>query len=239
MALWNPIKNICLDLLYPRQCVGCKIQDSWFCDHCASLIKKIEQKKCYICKKPHPEGTTCSEHFTERTLNKLLVGAHYSANPVLGDAIHEFKYNRHPEDIATKLGHLLSSTLTHHLLSSYSSCSFILIPVPLHTSRLKERGFNQAKLLADEVSKLHKIPLPDSNLLTRQKHTTSQVQSGTRQARLENLKDAFTTTKKADPNAIYILIDDVTTTGSTLEECCQVLRKAGAKEVWGLVLARN
>lgn len=231
------VKNLFLDLLYPRQCVGCKAPDSWFCDHCALLIKKLDQQRCYVCKNQHPKGKTCDDHLNNRTLNKLLIAAHYSANPVLGDAIHELKYNRHPEDIMSQLGPLLCSTLNLNLHSH--SSSFILIPVPLHPKRLKDRGFNQAELLTNEVLKHCPLLTANCKLIARSKHTESQVKSGSRAARLENLKDAFSVTEKPDPNSIYILIDDVATTGSTLEECAQTLRQAGAREVWGLVLARN
>jgi predicted amidophosphoribosyltransferase len=79
----------------------------------------------------------------------------------------------------------------------------------------------------------------DHSLLTRSKHTSSQVSSSTRKARLENLKEAFLLNGTIDPTKIYILVDDVVTTGSTLEECCKILKEGGAREVWGLVLARN
>lgn len=114
----------------------------------------------------------------------------------------------------------------------------LFIPIPLHADRLKKRGFNQAELLSKSFEQYeeHRI---HRTLVQRVRSTASQVENKTREKRLENLKGAFVITEPIDPNITYLLIDDVTTTGSTLEECCEVLRQAGAKEVWGLVVARN
>src|SRR5690606_17389791 len=141
-------------------------------------------------------------------------------------------YGSKPEDTAEKLGRILSQMLALHL-SLFHSAACVFIPVPLHEKRLKSRGYNQAEVLVQHMVKTFDHPLSiDHQLLSRIKHTSSQVSSSTRKARLENLKDAFAFNGIVDPNAVYILIDDVVTTGSTLEECCKILRQHGAKQVW-------
>ncbi|MDP2691713.1 MAG: hypothetical protein U1C97_03575 [Candidatus Gracilibacteria bacterium] len=245
------IKNFFLDLFLPRQCIGCKTNDTWLCKSCFKLIKPNSKQVCYICRKNSYFGQTCASHLNSlRKLNRLLVAAHYSANPVLKDAIHALKYQRHPEDIADKLGQLLLQTLQSNLTEPANSIE--IIPIPLHKKRLKERGFNQAELIAQSLSSpptpnSHRTdvlpkrlyPTLNTQLLTRSRYTTSQVQNKSRENRLENLKEAFSLSQKPNPRIIYLLIDDVATTGSTLEECCQILKENEAQEVWGLVVARN
>jgi len=236
------LKNFLLDLLFPRQCVSCKKIDTWLCNQCFRHFKPTIHQVCYICRSPSEKGKTCKYHLSAdslRRLDRMIVSAHYSANPILKKAIHALKYKQKPEDISEKLGELLSQTLAFHLsIFHYPRC--VLIPVPLHPKRLKSRGYNQAELLTQQiVTAFHQLLTINHKLLTRPKETASQVSSSTRAARLENLKGAFELNGTVDPDALYILIDDVVTTGATLEECCSILKQNGAKQVWGLVLARN
>ena len=114
----------------------------------------------------------------------------------------------------------------------------LLAPIPLSKSRERWRGFNQATLLANELSRFLKIPLLNNNLI-KIKKTQPQVELK-REQREENIKGAF---KLKNPQKVrgkrIFLVDDVFTTGSTMEECARVLKKAGGKEVWGIVVARE
>jgi ComF family protein len=123
------------------------------------------------------------------------------------------------------------------------------VPVPLHKRKLRERGFNQAELLAKEVAEYFSLSL-ETKALIRKKYTPPQVRTKNHKARRESLKNAFEissifTKKCISENTnflkekIIILIDDVTTTGATLFEAAKVLKRAGAKEVWGLVVAKG
>ncbi|MGE3279052.1 MAG: ComF family protein [Candidatus Altimarinota bacterium] len=235
-------KHFLLDLLFPRQCISCKKLDTWLCDACFRHFKPTIYQVCYLCRRPSEKAKTCKNHQIpdpKRQLDRMIVAAHYSSNPILKKAIHTLKYGRKPDDIAEKLGELLAQTLAFHLsIFHYPRC--VLIPIPLHPKRLKSRGYNQAQLLAKHIERpFSKLLTTNSELIIRPKETTSQVSSATRAARLENLKGAFELNGKVDSDALYILIDDVVTTGATLEECCSILKLNGAKEVWGLVLARN
>lgn len=158
---------------------------------------------------------------------------------MLKKAIHSLKYHHQPEDIAEKLGELLSKTFK--LLPTTSYELLTILPIPLHPSRLKSRGFNQSELLTEKMKAClnYKLLTTNYHLLSRTKSTPSQVQSQTRAARLKNLENAFALTGSIHREKTYLLIDDIATTGSTLEQCCKVLKENGAKEVWGLVLARN
>ncbi len=116
----------------------------------------------------------------------------------------------------------------------------VVVPVPLHPKRLRERGFNQAETVAKALATRHVLAY-DSHSLQRVKDTGHQV-GRTRIERLLALEDAFSITPRPplDPRggANILLVDDVWTTGATMNECCMTLKKAGVKKVWGLVLAR-
>jgi ComF family protein len=114
----------------------------------------------------------------------------------------------------------------------------VIMPVPLHRSRLRERGFNQALLLASAVGRAHGIPLSYDNL-TRFRATRPQVElSG--EERVQNVRGAFRLTRPADVEGKRVLlVDDVFTTGATMNECAAVLKRAGARSVVALTLART
>jgi ComF family protein len=112
----------------------------------------------------------------------------------------------------------------------------IIVPVPLHPTRQRERGFNQAGLLAELLST--RISIPCKRVLKRIRYTTTQTALD-RAERMENLHNAFRLRKNADVRGLHVLlIDDVLTTGSTLSECARVLKRAGAISVHAATAAR-
>ena len=111
-----------------------------------------------------------------------------------------------------------------------------LVPVPVHADRLRQRGYNQATLLARELSRELSLPLAD--VLQRKRATTQQHRLD-RTARLRNLRDAFAVKPGRDPPRVAILVDDILTTSATLEACAAVLRAAGAERVLGFAIARE
>lgn len=149
----------------------------------------------------------------------------------LRTAIHRFKYsNLRP--LATPLGQLMAQYLLYNQLPVD-----VVVPVPLHSQRLKERGYNQAALLAKGITETLDLPLLD-NALLRVKSTVPQVGLGARQRR-DNVKGAFHCADVDLKEQRVLLIDDVCTTGATLEACSLALRGSGVSAVWGLVLARE
>ena len=113
----------------------------------------------------------------------------------------------------------------------------LLVPVPLHSSRLRQRGYNQSELLAREVSKTAGLKV-DKGLLARIRNTPPQVGATGRTERRRNVEGSFEA-KTNLRGAAVIVIDDVATTGSTISACASALKSAGAASVWGLVLARE
>jgi ComF family protein len=132
--------------------------------------------------------------------------------------------------MADPLGQLLAE-----FLRSYPLPGEVLIPVPLHPKRLRERGYNQAALLAREVSKLNGLPV-DERLLLRQRDTITQARTTSSLERRSNVYDAFICQQGLHGERI-LLIDDVCTTGATLDSCAAALKAAGAGSVWGLTVA--
>lgn len=224
------------DLLFPSSCIGCGSLNTSWCGQCRSTIQLLAQQSCYICRKPSTGGATCADHpMLPTTLNRLLVTCPYDANPLLKKAIHALKYQRRSRALAKPLGTLLARTVVVQPLNNT-----VLIPIPLHKTRLKERGFNQAELLAESLAQHLQHPISiRTDLLVRTRPTLSQAESKTREQRLQNLQNAFAATGPLDPTLTYLLLDDVCATCATLEDACRALREAGANEVWGMVLARN
>ena len=115
---------------------------------------------------------------------------------------------------------------------------FMIIPVPLHEKRLKSRGFNQAEIIGKVLSGKLNIQLR-TDILKRVKDTSSQVKLN-KKAREENIKDAFTVNSKVKfKNMKALLVDDIFTSGATLNECAKILKKAGVQKVWGFTLAHG
>jgi ComF family protein len=164
-------------------------------------------------------------------LDRLVAAADYRKAPLLHTAVHTLNYRR-VRAVSQLLGGMLAEAF---LLLPWetSEASPVLCPVPLHWVRSCARGFNQAELLAQVVGARHQVPV--RMLLARARSTGSQV-GRNRSERLTALRNAFRMHPGEVPPRV-ILVDDVCTTGSTLDACAEVLTRAGAKRVEGLVLA--
>lgn len=215
-------KKYILDLIFPVKCLGCGQSDDFLCPNC---LKKIQLNRQIIYPKNSP-------------LFGLIIAGSYK-EPLLKEAIHKYKYDL-VKDLTRPLADLMMKKLND--CPWFKENNVLLIPVPLHKKRLRWRGFNQTELLAERINQQLNIPLAD-NILERIKHAPPQVKIKDPQIRKRNIKEAFrirpAPSKISLSNKTIILIDDVLTTGATLEECARALKKAGAQKIWGLVLARG
>ena len=213
--------NFFLDLIFPIDCLGCRRPEVWLCEACWAKIKI------------HPPAAGAGP-VVYPGLAAVWIAADYQ-QPLLQDLIHCFKYN-FIRALALPLSQLLIDFLKPQ--KSLGLNFDLVIPVPLARKRLVWRSFNQAALLAAQVSENFDWPL-DQRAVVRQRYTTTQV-GLSRQQRRANLKGAF---KVIDQPAVagrrILLVDDVLTTGSTLSELAQVLIKSGAAEVQALVIAQG
>ncbi len=151
---------------------------------------------------------------------------------LIREAIHQLKY-RNLRALAVPLAQLLQDYLVANPVPGE-----VLVPVPLHQKRLRERGYNQSSLLARELSKLTNLPVVDGCLI-RQRHALPQARTSTVSERQSNVADAFACRDQRLQDKQILLIDDVSTSGATLDACAGALKAAGATSVWGLVLARE
>ena len=185
-----------------------------------------------MCSHPMDEMMTCSNCNGRRWhLTGIVAACRYEG--VGGELIKRFKYGR-DSTLAPVLGDLLFTALEDRRLSVKTFDA--IVPVPLHPLREREREFNQSALLAARLGK--HLGLPVEYLLRRIRDTAPQA-SLDRAGRMRNLQGAFVVRKPPSEGWTLLLVDDVTTTGATLDACAAVLREAGAAEVCAVVVARG
>jgi ComF family protein len=222
-----------LDLLFPPQCVICKRGGSPLCPTCLFTLHPPAMARCQRCHTILLANGLCRQCRQHPLLLGGLRAFSIYQEP-LRTCIHALKYEG-SQRLAEPLGRLLAETYTRHKLQAD-----ILLPVPLHPARLRERGYNQSALLARTCAIQLGIPYRD-DLLMRQRATTPQVGLNL-QERLHNVAGAFQPASAFTTEALaqrrILIIDDVCTTGATIEACAAPLFAAGARSVWGLVLAR-
>lgn len=225
------------DLLFPKVCVGCGCLGTYFCPKCIANIGQGELV-CPTCERPAVGGKAhplCKKRYGLDGLWSLGV----YQNP-LRKAIQKLKY-KFVRELGEVLVNLMVEYWAKHTpqfieeIKKDKGEGWVIIPVPLHTFRQNYRGFNQASLIGQLLSR--KLGLEYSEALKRVKDTKQQVGLQSK-LRKENIKGAFTLTKTYTLNSNILLIDDVWTTGSTLKECCWVLKRAGVQKVWAITLAR-
>ncbi|MBI3733732.1 MAG: ComF family protein [Chloroflexi bacterium] len=223
-------RSTILDLIFPPRCVGCGYGGRWLCAQCVASLKYLNAPLCVRCGQELGDANHCNA-CRSRPLPAALAGvravAHYDGH--LRRAIHAFKYERLTA-LAEPLGAILADYLVGHSLPHT-----LILPVPLHPERERERGYNQSLLLAAVVGRHSRVPV-NHRVLARVRNTRPQVGLN-EQERQDNLLGAFRCTGRVDDQQV-LLIDDVCTTGATMSQCALALRAAGARSVWGLTLAR-
>ncbi len=222
-----------LDIIYPPRCVSCGTTNAWLCPSCAGQIAFITEPICERCGTvlPDPLKPSCRQcqHNPLQYIEAIRSAAYFENNPIR-PAIHLLKYRNH-KAVAATLGQILADTCQRYHLRAD-----IIVPVPLHLSRLRERGYNQGELLARELGALLGLPV-DAHTLQRARATQSQMKLGAAERR-QNVVGAFSCGRNTLAGQRVLLIDDVCTTGSTLDACAEALKEAGVASVWGVTLAK-
>ena len=228
------IKNFFLDLIFPKYCFGCGGEGNWLCKDCKKKILAIRTQTCPNCKKITQAGRYCPRCRKITKLTGVIVACYFEEGPIK-ELIHNFKYN-HILELQMVLGDLLIDSLIENRDSI--GRDFLITAVPMHYLRRARRGYNQSELLAAYVADALKIP-KNFQILKKIHKTRPQVQFSGKKRR-ENLKNSFKICKNADVlGKTFVVVDDVTTTGATLNECARILKVAGARKVWGLVVAKG
>lgn len=228
LGLFNKVLDFVKEGIAPSQCVECGHLGRWLCFNCEGKILFLKQQNCYRCRKLSEYGRTCETCRRYSSLYSVVVATYFGIGPIRS-LIHGLKYNS-LADLSQILGEVLVSAARYNELKD-----FTVVPVPLHRRREKQRSFNQAELLSRYLA--NKFSLPFNKSLKRVRDTSSQTKL-TREQRLMNIQNAFMVNRSVVGDSI-LLVDDVITTGATLEECARMLKEAGAKKVVALVVARG
>lgn len=242
LSILNNIFSCISSVIFPMDCCVCgKYCSNAICDSCWNDVILITDLACRKCSKPYfnqylyEEGVEliceeCCENalFFERAL------AYGVYQDVLIKIIHEFKFNNKPY-IGKHLSYKLAKLIENE--DDFRNADLI-ISVPLHRNKERKRGYNQSYLLAKELSKIMKIKLL-KDVLYKVKDTESQSLKSMKERR-KNIRGSFLIKNEGKiKEKSVILVDDVLTTGSTVNECSRILRHAGAKKVYVLTVART
>ena len=252
------IFNALIDIVYPPRCHIChgflredpsEDRSIFFCQTCSDDFMRIAPPVCPVC--CTPLDISQENHLCEDCLRKrpryAATHACYHYDGAIKDAIHQFKYGS-KSFMSVSLGPLLAGFAENVARTAFQpeneangwfrkSAQLVIMPVPLHPRRLRERGFNQSLLLAKHVAARLGAEL-DFMSLRRVKYTTPQTGLG-KEERRRNVSRAFeVANSQTVKGKTVLLVDDVATTGNTVNECARILKRSGCKEVSCLVLAK-
>ncbi len=219
-----------LDWIYPPLCGGCGSRGSRWCSRCSSETQIISSPLCPVCGRPQEIEEICSRCL-DSPPNYTALRSWAVFGGRIRNAIHRLKYKR---DIA--LGEVLALSLVECLYELSWSVD-IICPVPLGLARFVERGYNQAALLSKPVALRMGLSYRPKGLM-RIRETKSQVGLSLA-SRRSNVAGAFRARGDLSAGKSILVIDDVTTSGATLDACAAALLEAGASRVYGLTLARS
>lgn len=217
------IKNLFLNLLFPKFCFGCHREGCYLCQDCKSIL----------------ELSDFHQILKTEELDDLYFSTEYK-NPLLKNLIQNFKYQPFIKELSLSLSSLIIEhfqLLDNPPLFYREKSNFILTPVPLEKRRLRWRGFNQAEEIAKKLSEFLEIPLVN-DILIKKRETLPQVKLSNEE-RKENVSKAFyCRNQEKIKGKNILLVDDIYTTGSTMREAAKVLKTSGAKKIIGIVIAR-
>lgn len=230
-ATWpGALASVALDMLFPPRCVTCGRGGSFLCDACLAGATPVPEPQCNLCGQPIVGGALCVRCAESPVAGSGLRSAFVYAGPVQA-AVRALKYHN-MRVMAPPLG----AAMARHL-ATWGIRPDIIVPVPLHPRRLRERGYNQAELLARAVGRETGIPVRPA-ALDRLRDTSAQARTSSADERRRNVAGAFAAQETVG-GVRALLVDDVCTTGATLSACAEALLAAGAAQVWGLTVARE
>jgi len=233
-----PLKNL-LDWLYPPNCIACRVliplnrtqpRDMLLCEPCQTLFEPIKPPICNTCGIP-------TENIVENCVSCYGKGLHFTTNrgkfrydELVRDLLLDLKFNQKKQ-----IAHSLGKLWANHMEEFDCEQNTFLVPLPMHKKKRRERGFNQAEILTQHLS--NRLNIPMENTLLRTVDTPPQSGLHPRQ-RIENVHGAFAVARGMNPQGKhYVIIDDIYTTGASLNECAKVLKEAGAVGVSCMTLA--
>lgn len=227
-----------LNLFFPKKCVGCKKIGGYLCPNCFAKIDFGVSPICGVCSRPAVSGLThpvCQKRYTIDGVFSSLV---YKG--ITKKLVYQYKFEPYLFSLTPLLGELFyEGLIQQEAFFQARQGKMLLVPIPLHLSRLRKRGYNQASLLAKDIG--IRFGIEYCEVLRRSRLTKTQV-GLTQKERQENMKDAFSCDSVKDSlikGITVFLVDDVLTSGATLNEAAKVLKRRGAGKVYGLTLAHG
>jgi ComF family protein len=221
MSLFNDL----IGKLAPHNCLACAAEGSILCIDCTNKLAPVPER-CYQCQRPSPGFITCTPCRTGSLLHKVRVSTFYET--IAKTLIWQLKLAG-VQDVAQLMAERLAAR------TGLGSPEALIVPVPTATSRRRQRGYDQAKLLARELSRQTRLPYYDCLV----RHGQTHQHGLSRRERLVQLHNSFRATRpKPVHNAHIILVDDVVTTGATLEAAARTLQAVGARQIDAVVFAQ-
>lgn len=232
----NFIKKILsplLDLIFPKECLGCKKEGCFLCENCYQNIEINPEDNCVVCeKKVRVQNQICDHCLRDYSFDNVFVMGKYEG--VIKNLIGAIKFD-YIEEISVKIAKIFAKSLDRAQLADKLNKQ-VIIAIPLHKKRFLERGFNQAALIAAEIAEILDMNF-NTQCMKRIKNTKQQANLK-KDERIENMKQAFCASFDKVPETVY-LFDDVFTTGQTMNEAARALKAAGVKQVNVLALAHG
>lgn len=226
-----------LDIFFPKYCISCKAFGSYLCANCFAQLSFDTQVICLECGKIAGEGVTHTSCQKNTSIDGVFCAVSYRG--VAKRLVYVLKYQPYVSDVQHILIDLFyESLIQKELFIKSIAASSVVVPIPLFSKKLRQRGYNQSLLLARGLGR--KLSLPVKDLLIRVKETKPQF-GLRREERKTNVKNVFAL-KYKDTSPSYttaFLVDDVLTTGATLLEAAKIVKQYGFKKVWGLTFARD
>ncbi len=227
------------DFLFPKHCIQCKASGGYLCSNCLSYISFTDNMVCVLCQRESLDGLTHPVCKTKYSIDGVFPSVVYKG--VVKKIVFSFKYSPYLTDMQKMISELLcEGVIQKELFYPLLYIKSVLVPIPLHKKKLRKRGYNQSYLLAKGIAERFGIPVIDC--LERVKETKTQV-GLSKELRQENIKGAFRV--KAEFERIMkeypqvFLVDDVVTSGATLKEAANTVKRAGVRHVWGVTFAHG
>ena len=236
--MFTRLKDVVLDILFPKFCVGCAEEGKYLCESCTLFMSEVEFS-CPVCDEAEFFGRRHKSCVAKN--NPCGCISFWSYEGLVKQLVLKAKYNS-LIDIPKELIDygLLSVKENEHRFSKFTEFLFdektVLSYVPLHKKRKRRRGFDQAKITAEHLAKRTNKEVV--NLLKREKETKSQTELRDKEERFLNTKDAFSFISGGEAEQV-VLVDDVLTSGATAKECTRALKQNGVKKVWLLTLTKT
>jgi ComF family protein len=219
-----------LDLVFPSRCVGCGSFGSFLCPDCLAATPRAQPPRCPVCWMPGV-GDVC-ERCRSRSFAFESARCPFVYEGAAREAIHALKYQG-----VSAIAEVMARAMAE-CLEAWRPPATALVPVPLTGARRRGRGYNQAEMLARELSKLSGLPVV-TGVMVRRRGALPQARAADEAARRANVADAFAVRRRRRLTGPLLLVDDVMTSGATLDACARALRGAGHGPVYGLTFARE